>query len=136
MKENHPYYRLVIVSSDEAFVLVCFPFFPSLLPRLPPTPLSLSHLHYHLRSVIHLFNQVCNGTLLHQVLVNTGESRDMVSALIEKGKYVSHSVVPDSLQSHGLQPSRLPCPWDFPDRDAGVICHFLLQRIFQPGDRT
>ena len=108
----------------------------SLPDSLPPHSLSLSHLHHHLRSVIHLFNQVFNGTLLHLVLVNTGGSRDMVSALIEKGKSVSHSVLPDSLQSHGLQPSRLPCPWDFPDRDTGVICHFLLQRIFLPGDRT
>ena len=23
-----------------------------------------------------------------------------------------------------------PCPWDFPGKDTGVCCHFLLQRIF------
>ena len=72
-------------------------------------------------------NQVFNGTLLHQVLENTGESREMVSALMEKWKSVSRSVVLDSLQPHGLQPTRLPCPRDFPDKDTGVICHFLLQ---------
>ena len=27
---------------------------------------------------------------------------------------VSRSVVPNSLQTHGLQPTRLLCPWDFP----------------------
>ena len=43
---------------------------------------------------------------------------------------VSHLVVPDSLQSHGLQPTRLLCPWDFPSKDTGVDCHFLLQGIF------
>ena len=33
----------------------------------------------------------------------------------------------DSLQLHGLQPVRLLCPWDFPGRNTGVGCHFLLQ---------
>ena len=28
--------------------------------------------------------------------------------------WVSRSVVPDSLQPHGLQPARLLCPWDSP----------------------
>ena len=37
---------------------------------------------------------------------------------------VSHSVVPDSLQPHGLQSTRLLCPWDFPGKDTGVGCHF------------
>ena len=44
---------------------------------------------------------------------------------------VSRSVVPDSLRPHGLQSSRLLCPWDFPGKDTGVGCHFLLQGIFQ-----
>ena len=34
------------------------------------------------------------------------------------------------LRSHGLQPTRLLCPWDFPDKNTGVGCHSLLQRIF------
>ena len=29
---------------------------------------------------------------------------------------ISHSVVSDSLQPHGLQPTRLLCPWDSPDK--------------------
>ena len=32
----------------------------------------------------------------------------------------------DSLPSHGLQPSRLLCPWDFPGKDTGLTCCFLL----------
>ena len=43
---------------------------------------------------------------------------------------VSCLVVPDSLLHHGLQPTRLLCPWDFPGKDTGVGCHFLLQGIF------
>ena len=33
----------------------------------------------------------------------------------------------DSLGPHGLQPTRLLCPWDSPDKDTGVDCHSLLQ---------
>ena len=43
---------------------------------------------------------------------------------------LNHSVMSDSLQHHGLQPSRLLCPWDFPGKNTGVGCHFLLQGIF------
>ena len=42
---------------------------------------------------------------------------------------VSRSVVPDSLLPHGLQPTRLLCPWDFPGKNTGVGCHVLLQGI-------
>ena len=40
------------------------------------------------------------------------------------------SVVSDPLQPHGLQPTRLFCPWAFPGKNTGVGCHFLLQGIF------
>ena len=30
---------------------------------------------------------------------------------------------------HGLQPPRLHCPWNFPGKNTGVGCHFLLQGI-------
>ena len=43
---------------------------------------------------------------------------------------MSRSVVFNSVWPHGLQPSRLLCPWDFPGRNTGVGCHFLLQGIF------
>ena len=36
----------------------------------------------------------------------------------------------NSLWPHGLQPTRLLCPWDFPGKDTGVGCHFLLLVIF------
>ena len=31
------------------------------------------------------------------------------------------------LQSHGLYPARFPCSWDFPGKNTGVSCHFLLR---------
>ena len=44
-----------------------------------------------------------------------------------QSKCVSLWVVPDPLQPHGLQPTRLLCPWDFLDKDTGEGCHFLLR---------
>ena len=43
----------------------------------------------------------------------------------EKWKW-SCSVVSDSSQPHGLQPTRLLHPWDFPGKSTGVGCHCLL----------
>ena len=39
----------------------------------------------------------------------------------------SRSVVSDSQRPHGLQPTRLLHPWDFPGKSTGVGCHCLLQ---------
>ena len=46
----------------------------------------------------------------------------------EKWKW-SRPVVSDSLRPHGLQPTRLLCPWDFPGKSTGVGCHCLLRNI-------
>ena len=43
----------------------------------------------------------------------------------EKWKW-SRSVVSDSLRPHGLQPTRLLHPWDFPGKSTRVGCHCLL----------
>ena len=40
------------------------------------------------------------------------------------------SAVSNSFQHQGLWPARLLCPGDFPGKDTGVGCHFLLQGIF------
>ena len=40
---------------------------------------------------------------------------------------VTHSVVSDSLQSHGLKATRLLCPWNSPGMNTGVGSHPLLQ---------
>ena len=43
---------------------------------------------------------------------------------------VSHSVMFNSLPSHGQGPIRVLCPWDSPAKITGVGCHSLLQEIF------
>ena len=53
--------------------------------------------------------------------------------IISRTRFVvfSHSVVSDFFcDPHGLQPARLLCSWDFPGKNTGVGCHFLLQGIF------
>ena len=35
-----------------------------------------------------------------------------------------------SLRPHTLQPTRLFYSWDFPGKNTGVSCHFVLQGIF------
>ena len=44
----------------------------------------------------------------------------------EKGKW-SRLVVSNPQRPHGLQPTRLLCPWGFPGRSTGVGCHCLLR---------
>ena len=44
----------------------------------------------------------------------------------EKWKW-HRSVMSDPQWPHGLQPSRLLRPWDFPGKSAGVGCHCLLR---------
>ena len=47
------------------------------------------------------------------------------------------SVVSDSVQPYGLQPARLLCPWESPDKNTGVGCHALLQgNLPEPGIET
>ena len=50
------------------------------------------------------------------------------SPMHERGKWKwSCSVVSDSSRPHGMQPTRLLYPWDFPGKSTGVGCHCLLR---------
>ena len=42
---------------------------------------------------------------------------------------LSHSVVSNSVQPYGQQPTRLLCPQDSLGKNTGVGCHFLLQHL-------
>jgi len=50
----------------------------------------------------------------------------------EKWKW-NHLVVSNSLRPHGLQLTRLLCPWDFPGKSTGVGCHLPLCHLFLVG---
>ena len=74
-------------------------------------------------------------TAAHQAPLSLGFSRQehwsglpFPSPMHESGKWKwSRSVMSDSSWRHGLQPTRLLRPWDFPDRSTGVGCHCLLR---------
>ena len=53
----------------------------------------------------------------------------------EKWKW-SSSVVSDSSRPHGLQPTRLLRPWDFPGKSTGVGCHCLLRVKQLPSNKN
>ena len=60
-----------------------------------------------------------------------GNCKIFLSAnIIYPSSEVAQTCMSDSSGPHGLQPSRLLCPWDFPGKSTGVGCHFLLQGIF------
>ena len=77
-------------------------------------------------------------TATHQAPLSLGFSRQehwsglpFPSPMHENEKWKwSRSVVSDSSRPHGLQPTRLLRPWDFPGKSTRVDCHFLLQGIF------
>ena len=73
-------------------------------------------------------------TAAHQAPPSLGSSRQehwsglpFPSPRHESGKWKwSCSVVSNSSRPHGLHPTRLLCPWDFPGKSTGVGCHCLL----------
>ena len=69
----------------------------------------------------------CNGAL--GATFKRGEADEMVVAVVAKSCLTL-------LQPHGLKPTRLLCPGDFPGKNTGVGCHFLLQRVFPVGSTT
>ena len=42
----------------------------------------------------------------------------------------SSTVMSNSSQPLGLQPASLRCSWNFPGKNTGLVCHFLLHGIF------
>ena len=75
-------------------------------------------------------------TAAHQASTSPGFSRQghwsglpFPSPMQESEKWKwSRSVMSDSSRPHGLQPTRLLRPWDFPGKSTGVGCHCLLQQ--------
>ena len=53
-----------------------------------------------------------------------------VNTVNSKSHMCVSSVVSDCLQHCGLWPASLLCPWNFPGKNTGASCHFLLQGIF------
>ena len=63
-------------------------------------------------------------------LKDEGTPKMLTTAGCQLVTCASRSVVFDSLRPHGLEPTRLLCPWDSPGQNTGVGGHSLLQGIF------
>ena len=76
-----------------------------------------------------------SDTAAHQAPLSLGFSRQehwsglpFPSPMHESEKWKwSPSVLSDPQQPHGLQPTRLLHPWDFPGKSTGVVCHCFLR---------
>ena len=73
-------------------------------------------------------------TAAHQASLSLGFSRQehwyglpFASPRHESESEVTQSCLTASDPPHGLQPTRLHHPWDFPGKSTGLRCHFLLQ---------
>ena len=79
-------------------------------------------------------------TEAHRALPSLGFSRQehcsglpLPSPMHESKKWKgSCLVLSDSSRRHGLQPTRLLCPWDFPGKSTGVGCPRLLHLTSGP----
>ena len=111
--------------------------FYGVLPRPQNLPTVLSA-HIHILLLSHFSRVrlcVTPQTAAHQAPPSLGFSRQerwsglpFPSPMHESEKWKwSHSVVSDSSRPHGLQPTRLLHPWEFPGKSTGVGCHCLLQ---------
>ena len=83
----------------------------------------LNSTHLHFKSMSWDRTEVSQSTVISEKSLKIVNNKYMSSKQ-------SHSVMSDSLQPHGLWPTRLR-PWDFPGKNTGVGCHFLLQGIFR-----
>ena len=86
-------------------------------------PFPFSELRYPsqtTQSSIQLVQFICMEVLIYVwISINNSENES-----------VSPSIISDSLQLHGLKPTRLLCPRNSPGKNTGVGCSSLLQGIF------
>ena len=126
----HPHARLVVLtspsllfSSATSYSERCPPLFLLLISNSPFT-FSLAWLLFPLWQYFFFFlqNQIPPNKELGAFLKGPPDKSPRKTW---KG---SRSVVSDSSWPHGLQPTRLLHPWDFPGKSTGVGCHCLLRK--------
>ena len=66
-------------------------------------------------------------TLQYLKYIAYQENTETRNKMHSTNDYAAASVVSNSVRPHRWQPTRLRCPWDSPDKNTGVGCHFLLQ---------
>ena len=114
---------------------LCSKYIPNLVKRLGPNLRPFYSLLLLLSHFSHVRLCATPEMAAHQAHPSLGFSRQehwsglpFPSPMHEREKWKwSHSVVSDSSWSHGLQPTRLLCSWNFPGKSTGVGCHRLLR---------
>ena len=86
-------------------------------------------LSFHLSFLLRLHPPLCFLRLLFHLMPTRNSSRSAVLKFLCVCVCMC-SVMSDSLWPHGLQLTRVPCPWNFPDKNTRVGCHFILQGTF------
>ena len=77
-----------------------------------------------------LFDLSRSNVFLQQVILHTQFLDNYLCNPCVCMCVLSCTVVSNSLQPHEWQPTRLFCPLNFPNKNAGAGCHFLLLGIF------
>ena len=105
-----------------------------------PTATDPPHQHRHgplsdLGAAIFERREASDGKLpaSHAVLGRLDPQLLVPHPVVGHAKHCCYSVTesrPTLLGPHGLQPTRLLCPWYLPGKNIGAGCHFLLQGIF------
>ena len=70
------------------------------------------------------FRVICN------IAMGNFNTRSVCVCVCVHACVLSCSVISCSLWPHRLQLARLLSPWNFPGKNTGLGCHFLLQGIF------
>ena len=95
-------------------------------PKISQTKINMIWCHLYVES----------KKIIQTYLHNRNGLTDIENKLVvAKGDSESHSVVSNSWQTDGLQPTRLPCPWNSPGQNTGVGSHSVLQGI-SPAQRS
>ena len=99
-------------------------------------------LHYKINARRYTYNDRSITHSIQKVKVTQEDNDEMYQNVVHVFWYVTRTYIRvlfcclvaksylTPLLPPGLQPARLLCPWDFPCKNTGVGCHFLLQGIF------
>ena len=114
-----------IVGHDWAtFTCTCTLFPPATWGSLAFLPVTLSRANANIQTFIVLITYQKNWLIDFQIIDCYNIANESMHVCLVA------SVVSDSLQPHGLQPTRLLSPWNSPGKNTGVGCHVLLQGNF------
>ena len=102
------------------------------LTIISPAPLIFSHLMDSLGSSFEASHAFIFFPVSLTVLEFSGSQSVVLEPAAAPGSLFSSVQFSSAAQSCPtlFDPARLLCPWDFPGRNTGVGCHFLLQGIF------